>query len=157
MAPNRILLMRHGEKPDDPRDPDLAVAGRVRAEMLALYIPATFGKPDFVFAGAVKRRSVRAYLTMRPLCDAIGVELDASFKSDEYRDLAKRLHSDAVFTNKLVVVCWSHGELPALANALKARPGDYPDPWDDSVFNLILQLDYREADAPLVTSVVQPF
>src|SRR3977135_4277449 len=45
MAPSRILLMRHAEKPDDPGDPDLTEAGRARAAALARYIPATFGKP----------------------------------------------------------------------------------------------------------------
>ena len=157
MAPDRILLMRHAEKPDDPGDPDLTEAGRARAVALARYIPATFGKPDFVFAAAVNKNSVRAYLTMRPLCDAIAVELDATYKAKEYRAVATRLLSDAAFAGKLVVACWTHKELPQLADALRANEGDYPDPWDDSVFNLILQLDYGSADNPRVSTVIEPF
>ena len=157
MAPRRILLLRHAEKPDDPRSPDLTEAGAARAERLALYIPATFGRPDFVFAAAVAKNSVRAYLTMRPLCDAIGVPLDASLKGKKYLDLATKLLSDITFADSLVVACWSHNELPKLADALNARKGDYPDPWDDEVFNLILQLDYNRSGDPTVTSVIQPF
>ncbi len=157
MAPRTILLLRHAEKPDDPKSPDLAEAGAARAERLALYIPATFGRPDFVFAAAVAKDSVRSYLTMRPLCDAIGVALDASFKGKKYLDLATKLLSDNAYAESLVVVCWSHNELPKLADALHARQGDYPDPWDDAVFNLILQLDYGKGGEPTVTSVIQPF
>jgi hypothetical protein len=157
VAPGKILLLRHAEKPDGPRNPDLTEAGRARADKLAQFIPATFGKPDFVFAAAVAKNSVRAYLTMRPLCDAIGVALDASTKAKAYRDLATRLLSDPVFAGKLVVICWAHGELPKFADALNAPKGDYPDPWDDSVFNLILQLDYSGSGEPTVTSVIQPF
>ena len=53
MAPGRILLLRHTEKPDDPDNPYLSECGRARAEQLAELIPATFGKSDFVFAAAV--------------------------------------------------------------------------------------------------------
>ena len=157
MAPNRILLLRHAEEPDDPKDPDLAVLGRARAQNLAPYIPATFGKPDYVFAAAVSKRSVRACLTMRPLCDAIAIELDASLKAKESVALATKLRSDTAFADKLIVVCWTHTELPALAGALGARQGKFPNPWNDSVFNLILQLDYRGAGVPVVASVIQPF
>ena len=49
---------------------------------------------------------------MRPLCDAIAVRLD-TIAAKEYRALATRLLSDAAFADKLIVVCWSHGELPS--------------------------------------------
>jgi hypothetical protein len=156
-APSKILLMRHAEKPDDPKNPYLAEAGRARAEKLAQFIPATFGKPDFVFAAAVNKHSMRAYLTMRPLCEASEAPLDISLAAKEYQALAAKLLSDDAFAQKLVVACWTHGELPLLASALNARQGDYPDPWDASVFNLILQLDYSGAATPAVTPVIQPF
>ena len=157
MAPRRILLLRHAEKPDDPKSPDLEEVGVARAAKLATYIPATFGRPDFVFAAAVAKDSVRSYLTMSPLCEAIGIPLDASFKGKKYQDLATKLLSDPAYTDRMVVVCWSHNELPELAEALNARKGDYPDPWDPGVFNLILQLDYDKGGEPTVTSVTQPF
>jgi hypothetical protein len=37
-----------------------------------------------------------------------------------------------------------------------AKAGDYPDPWDPSVFNLILQFDFVR-DVPVVTRVIEPF
>jgi hypothetical protein len=55
-----------------------------------------------------------------------------------------------------MVVCWHHGNIPSLAHALNAKTGDYPDPWDPSVFNLILQFDFL-GDMPTVTRVIEPF
>ena len=71
--------------------------------------------------------------------------------------LATRLLADITYANKVTVVCWTHTELPALARALNARSRDYPDPWDESVFNLILQFDYKRPGKPIVTKVIQPF
>ena len=88
-------------------------------------------------------KSIRSYLTMKPLCDAIAVPLDSSTPTKDYQGLAATpLLSDDIYAAKLVVACWPHGELPALVTALRARQGDYPDPWESSVFDLILQLDY---------------
>jgi broad specificity phosphatase PhoE len=50
MNTGTILIMRHAEKSGDPLDPDLTPAGRDRAQRLAEFIPAKFGKPQFLFA-----------------------------------------------------------------------------------------------------------
>src|SRR5450631_2100119 len=126
-----ILLMRHAEEPRDPKNPDLSAAGRLRAERLATFIPKMFGRPDFLIAAAPNRLSVRSYLTLRPLALAMKVRVETSFKSKSSVALATRLLSDITCANKLVVVCWTHTELPSFASALNARSRDYPDPWDE--------------------------
>ncbi|MEO8144756.1 MAG: histidine phosphatase family protein [Betaproteobacteria bacterium] len=151
------MLLRHADKPEDADDPGLSEAGRARAVKLAQYIPARFGKPDFIFAAAANKKSMRSCLTMTPLCDATAVRLDSSARAKDYESLAALLLSDDIYAAKLVIACWSHGELPALAAALNARQGDYPDPWDPAVFNLILQLDYSVDAPPVLTRVIEPF
>jgi hypothetical protein len=53
---SRVLIIRHGEKPGDPStdsaadSTDLSTQGYERAASLAVYMPATFGKPDVLFA-----------------------------------------------------------------------------------------------------------
>jgi hypothetical protein len=47
--------------------------------------------------------------------------------------------------------------LPALAGALGARPGEYPDPWDEEVFDLIFDFEYGGRRRLTVTEAVQPF
>jgi hypothetical protein len=157
MAPRTILLMRHAEKPDDDDDPYLSDAGRDRAARLAEFIPAKYGKPDFVFAAAESEKSMRSCLTMNPLCEAIDVPLDCGTRAKDYPRLASTLLSDDSYADKLVVACWPHDQLPGLAAALNAPGGEYPDPWDPSVFNLLLQLDYSNGGPPAVTRVSEPF
>ena len=156
MESGTILIMRHAEKPDDPLDPDLSPAGYARAEQLATYLPAAFGTPQFLFASTASRHSRRPIETLTPIAKACGLEIDTSFADQDYDALAHTLHHTPRYDGGLTVICWHHGYLPSLADALKANPGDYPDPWDPSVFNLIVKLAFARG-VPAVNCVSEPF
>ena len=156
MAHEKLLVMRHGEKSDDPDDPDLTPAGEARARALPAYIEATFGKPDFIFAAAVSRHSARPLETVQPLADQTGVRVNTDFADQDYGALAKLLRKDPAYAGKLVVVCWHHGNIPNLMNALKASEDSYPDPWPRDVFNLILETEF-DAGEVKVRQVTEPF
>jgi hypothetical protein len=155
--PKTILLLRHGEEPKDTNSLDLSDTGRDRAEKLATFIPKQFGPPDFIFAAAPTGASVRPYLTVRPLTDSIEGRIDGSYKARDFGMLASKLLADPAFVGKVIVVCWTHSELPALASSLNVRLGDFPEKWDEKVFNLIFQLTYKERARPKVKKVGQPF
>jgi hypothetical protein len=42
-------------------------------------------------------------------------------------------------------------------STLGALVGQYPDPWDKTIFNLVLQLDYDASGTPKVTQLTEPF
>jgi phosphohistidine phosphatase SixA len=149
--------MRHAEKPDDPMNPDLSDAGYVRAERLADYVPATFGRPEFLFATALSTHSARPVETLTPLSKQIGVAIDSTFADQDYGALAEDVLSQPQFTGKLILVCWHHGDIPSLMRALRAKSDELPDPWDPQVFNLILQLDFAESSDPNMVRVIEPF
>ena len=67
MAPRQLVILRHAEKPDDPRDPDLSPEGDARAQMLATLIPRRFPNPDRLFCAARSRHSNHPYDTLAPL------------------------------------------------------------------------------------------
>jgi hypothetical protein len=157
MKRRQILLMRHAEEPTDPTDPDLSAAGRRRADRLAPYLCSEYGKPDFLIAAAANKRSARPLLTLRPLSHSIEARIDTSFKSSRNASLARALCSEPAYADKLVVVCWTHLELPAFAAALGAKPGECPDPWPEDVFDLILRFDYGKRGKLQVEKIVQPF
>jgi hypothetical protein len=157
MQPSRILLLRHAEEPDDIADADLSLAGRKRADSLAVYIPEKFGAPDFVFASAPNKSSARTFLTVRPLCDAIHRRPSTTFAAEDSMGLATKLLCDATFADGTVVICWTHTQLTSLATALGVRARDFPEAWDEAVFNLIVQLTYKEGGKPTVKRIVQPF
>ena len=151
-----IVLLRHGEEPRDWSSLDLSAIGRNRAQRLASFIPKHFGVPDFVFAATPTGDSVRAYLTMRPLVDATKGRINGSYKAREFGLLASKLLVDPAFVGKVIVVCWTHTELPALAASLNVRSGDFPERWDEKVFDLIFKLAYKDRARPKVRKVAQP-
>ena len=155
--PKIILMMRHAEKPADPSDPNLTAAGKRRAKRLATYIPDTFDiKPDFIFAAAISTHSARPYETVRPLSKRESVGIDAVIADNDYGVLAQRLLTKKQYAGKSIVVCWHHGNIPSLMRMLGAPKGQYPDPWDHTVFNLILQLEFPGGKAK-VKKVREPF
>jgi hypothetical protein len=116
-----------------------------------------YGQADFLVAAAPTKLSARCFLTLRPLSLAMGAHIDTSLKANRTVALAAKLFEENRYVDKFVVICWTHTQLPALARALRASEGQYPDPWDESTFNLILQLDYRRNGRPAVTQIEQPF
>jgi broad specificity phosphatase PhoE len=77
MMPNKILIMRHTEKPEVHDDIHLTSAGIARAQQLMTYIPSTVGNPQFLFAAAESKDSNRPMATIQPLSQAINVGLIA--------------------------------------------------------------------------------
>jgi phosphohistidine phosphatase SixA len=154
--PKMILVMRHAEKPDDPDDPDLTKEGEARAIKLATFIPQQFGEPDFIFASAITRHSARPYETVQPLAKATSIGIDATVADNDYGALAKALLTKDKYADKLVVVCWHHGNIPPLMRYLGATAGSYPNPWDHKVFNLILQVEFSGGSVS-VKQVTEPF
>lgn len=157
MTPNKILIMRHGEKPATAGDINLAPAGVVRAQQLVTYIPDTFGIPQFLFAAGESKDSNRPVETLQPLSQSVKVEIDSSFDDRQYKELASELLNNPTYDRALVLICWHHEKIPKLAHALDAAPGTVPDPWDDNVYNLVLVIDYASPDEPSVSQVLEPF
>jgi len=81
----QIIIIRHGEKPGDPTTDndadgiDLSTRGYERAGALAVYIPATFGKPNFLFATQASKRSNRPVETITPLAQALKLDIDSKY------------------------------------------------------------------------------
>jgi phosphohistidine phosphatase SixA len=152
-----IVLFRHGEETSDALDPDLSTRGRERAERLGIYLPREYGAPDLLVAAASTRSSVRCFLTMRPLATSIGMRIWTQLRANQSRQLADALLSNASIGAKRVFVCWTHTGIPALAKALGGRRGEYPDPWEESTFDLVLHFTYRGRNKVLIDMTKQPF
>jgi len=157
MTPNKILIIRHGEKPGVAGDIHLAPAGVARAQQLATYIPDTFGTPQFLFAAGESKDSNRPVETLQPLSQGIKVEIDTSFDDQQFRELAAEMLNNPKYDGSLILTCWHHEKIPKLAYALGAPHGTVTDPWDDSVYNLIVVLDFGVAGGPSVAQIVEPF
>lgn len=150
-TPKQVLIIRHGEKPGDPAvdseadGRDLSTRGFERAGALAPYIPATFGAPDFLFATQASKHSNRPVETITPLAQALQLDIDAKHGDDDYPKVAADILGNAKYHGKRVLICWHHGKIPELAQALGGIPPQSP--WPGAVFDRVWQIDYPQESA----------
>ena len=156
-GPARLLILRHAEKTGDKRDRGLSEAGRARAEKLAAYIPKTFGAPDFLIAASSGKKSDRPYDTLVPLAKALGLEIWADLDDEEVDDMVEALAETPEWRGKFGVISWRHSDLSRLIAALGAPDGTYPDPWDPSRFDLLIDMTFSSAGPPKVRQINPPF
>jgi hypothetical protein len=107
--------------------------------------PARFLAPDFLFATQKSKHSNRPVETITPLSLATGLTINSSYPDGGYGDLAKAVLGGQ-YAGKVVLICWHHGEIPALAQALGVST---PPKWKGSVFDLVWQITYTKGKAKL--------
>jgi hypothetical protein len=150
-GPRTVLIIRHGEKPGDPSSDsatdgtDLSTRGYERAASLAIYVPATFGKPDFLFATQASKHSNRPVETITPLAHALGLPIDDKHADDDYAKVASDVLTHSKYAGKLVLICWHHGKIPALTTALGGVPPMAK--WPGAVFDRVWRIDDPAASA----------
>jgi len=59
IAPKSVQIIRHGEKPSNPGDPELSGRGKERARALARDHVRLFGPLDYLFAASDSTESLR--------------------------------------------------------------------------------------------------
>lgn len=145
MKPEKLLIIRHGEKPGDPAvdaatdGTDLSTRGYERAGALAPYVPATFGAPDLLLATKASSKSNRPVETITPLSRQIGVDINDTFADKDYAQLAAALVNDDRYAVGLVLICWHHGTIADLVTALGGVP---PVPhWPSDTFDRVWVLE----------------
>ena len=153
VMPSVVLLIRHAEKPHQERrrvysnyDANLSVRGHSRAEALAGHVPATFPKPDFLFAAKGSPKSNRPAETIAPLAKRLSLGINTDYADEDYQRLAMALLNDDRYDSRVVLICWHHGTLPSLAFALGAAE---PPTWPAPVFDRIWRIDYTDGGAVL--------
>jgi hypothetical protein len=141
VAPDTVVMViRHGEKPDSanpgvdangkPDDSSLTAIGWTRAHRLVDIFdpeegPARPGlaTPVTIYAaGATDNgEGLRTRETVQPLADKLRIPVDTSYGKGHETALVKHVISQPGPT----LICWQHGEIPAIAAAF---PGVTPRP-----------------------------
>ena len=154
--PTTILIIRHGEKPDDHGDLHLSDAGRVRAAMLAKILPSFYPKLSVLFSSAASTNSNRPYETIEPLAKAMRVVVNNAFANSQHSDLAECILRDSEhYGDKTILICWHHEKIPELARDDFGQQGA-PTFWPDSVFDQIWQIDYSSDGQSTFTIKPEP-
>ena len=156
-----ILMVRHAEKPDSGKR--LSVAGQERAHAYAVYfqnymLNGTLLKLSYTFATADSSQSQRPRLTMEPLANAMGMEIDARYQENDYQKVADEILQNSKYHQSNILICWHHGEILELAAALEVDATKLPPqshwpspPWPGEVFGWLPQVCY-DADGNVIPS-----
>ncbi len=140
-----ILVIRHAEKPD--QGTGLSPAGRQRAVAYVSYFRkfTVDSKPiafDALYATADSKASNRPRRTLEPLAVSLRLSIRDQFSNKDFDKLAAHIASK--HHEKQILICWHHGEIPALLGALGADPAKIlPNgKWPSEEFGWVVQLRY---------------
>jgi len=148
-----IYAIRHAEKPASGHG--LSPAGKARAQAYVKYfqnLQDPQGKTihwDYFFASEDSENSHRPLLTIKPLADALNQTVDDSYKNTAYPHLVSHLQQDAKYKSSNIVICWHHGEILKLAQAMGAScptlpsSSNWPATWPGDVFGWLLKMYYK--------------
>lgn len=142
-----VLIIRHAE--DGGTGRDLSPRGHERAEAYKNYflnftVDSKRLEPDVVLAAKDSKQSHRPRLTVEPFAKAARLPIDTRFGNSQSSELAADLRAN--HQGKVILICWRHGNIPALLRALGAKPKKFlPNgKWPDSVYDWVILLSYDQ-------------
>jgi hypothetical protein len=149
-----IMVIRHGEKPDDEGSlPGVSVSGVEDESSLTQVgwnranglvnvfdpaqgpIRAGLARPATIFAAGANGdgEGKRTRETIGPLAHNLGIQMDITYgKGDE-----ESLIAAATSRPGPILICWQHGEIPAIAHALGSVTPAPPEEWPDERFDVV--------------------
>ncbi|OQE15455.1 hypothetical protein PENSTE_c028G03750 [Penicillium steckii] len=125
-----VYLIRHGEKPADPSDPRLTKDGLKRAQCLRTVFGAESGyNISYIIAPKVKKKHLRAYETVHPLAEDLGLEVDTHCSRKKAKCVAKRIWKYWKHGGEgNILVSWRHGTFSEIEEYLGVKDVlDYPE------------------------------
>ena len=126
--PTMVYLVRHAEKVDDSRDPDLSQEGRLRAEALTAFLEKV--SLDAVYATQFKRTQQ----TVAPLSKATGLKIQQHDARDS-KGFAEMVRG---MPGKTVIAAGHSNTVPAIIGALGGPQLTIDDKDYDNLFLVIL-------------------
>ena len=150
-----VLIIRHAE--DAGNGHGLSPRGEQRAEAYKNYfqnftVDSKRREPNDVLVAADSKQSHRPRLTVEPFAKAAKLPIDSRFGNKQPTDLAAELRAN--HQGKVILLCWHHGQVPALLRALGATPETLlPNgKWPRAVYDWVLVLSYDQNGQLIPTS-----
>ena len=142
-----VLIIRHAESPENGHG--LSARGEERAEAYKNYflnftVDSKRLEPNAVVVAADSKQSHRPRLTVERFAKAAKLPIDNRFANKQPADLATELRTN--YQGKIILVCWHHGQIPALLRALGASPEALlPNgKWPRDVYDWVIMFSFDE-------------
>jgi broad specificity phosphatase PhoE len=142
-----ILIIRHAENPANGHG--LSPRGEERAKAYVNFfqnftVDSKRLEPSAVIVAADSKHSHRPRLTVQRFAKAANLPIDNRFANKQPADLAAELR--ASYQGKVVLVCWHHGQIPAVLRALGAAPETLlpGGRWPKDVYDWVIMVSFDE-------------
>src|SRR5215469_8540053 len=142
-----LLIIRHAENPANGHG--LSPRGEQRAKAYANYfqnftVDSKQLKPNAIIVAADSKHSHRPRLTVQPFAKAANLPIDNRFADKQPADLAAELRAN--YQGKVILICWHHGQIPAVLRALGADPTTLlPNgKWPKDVYDWVIMVSFDE-------------
>ena len=142
-----VLIIRHAEEPANGHG--LSARGEERARAYINYfenftVDGKRREPEAVLVAADSKQSHRPRLTVEPFAKAANLPIDNRFANKQPTDLAAELRAN--YQGKVILICWHHGQVPALLRALGAAPETLlPNgKWPRDVYDWVIMVSFDE-------------
>jgi hypothetical protein len=147
-APLKVMIIRHGEKPDSGNE--LNARGQERALALVNFFTTnppvlSDGKPvAAIYAMKPSREdgSLRPIQTVTPLAEKLGLTINADIKKDHVDDLIDAVLKNSTADGKTVLICWEHKIIPTIVQRFGWDKA--PDKWAGEVFDRVWVLGFTK-------------
>lgn len=142
--PLTVLIVRHGEKPE--KGDNLSCQGQHRALQLPQVLADKQLVPNQIVVPALNQGEhtshSRMYQTATPTAVRFNVDINTDFDAKDEKKAAQYVQSQ----HGLVLMVWSHTEIPKLAKALGVH--EVPQ-WSDADFDSVWRVDVAQGQATL--------
>lgn len=110
-----------------------------------------FPTPQSIFATARSKHSQRPIETVTPLAIALNLHLIDRFADEDadIKQMVQAILNEPAFAGDVVLICWHHGKIPAIAKALGVRK---PPKWDGKIFDRVWQITFSKGKPTLTDS-----
>lgn len=112
----RVILIRHGEKPD--KGYNLNCQGLNRARELPSVLYSKFGVPNLIYVPHFPQSDTskhgRMYQTIAPFADKYNLKINSDYKESDIKGVAKNILKQ----NGTVLLVWEHKDLNDIAEEL---------------------------------------
>jgi hypothetical protein len=142
-----VLIIRHAENPANGHG--LSPTGEQRAKAYKDYflnftVDSKRLEPDVILVADDSKHSHRPRLTVQPFAKAANLPIDSRFDNKQPIDLAAELRAND--QGKVVLICWHHGQIPAVLRALGAAPETLlpGGKWPRTVYGWVIVLSYDQ-------------
>jgi hypothetical protein len=145
--PAKVMIMRHGEKPE--KGDDLTQKGQERAWALVPFFTcdSLYGKPDAIFAQEPtdEHRSRRPVQTVTPLANALKVDIK-KFGHSDFAKMVRQIMTDSQYDGQMVLICWEHHAIPDVAAEFGIKNAPV---WPDNIFDRLWIITFPDSKPQL--------